>query len=353
MKRSFVFILSALNCLLACSQVPAWMDAEYREAHYSADLYYSGFAVSELRGNESLDEAYTRVRLMARVELVSSIRLSVHSETQNDMINRTLGPDIAHTEETFRAHSVQKTGADNIPGVSVEVYQDIKTRSVCAFAFVEKKGLGRKLEKQLTSTLSKIELKLEDINENINNGKKEEARRQLLTIPALYDIIEETQQNMLAIDETLTKEDLQMDEYHALRAQVNALNTSIGDGNAIYIRCNATIFGSPYASLRGAIEGGLSEDACYFVESEDSSDWSVAIDAYAEEYRQTTYGNVTTYATNVIATVSITKKVNDKIVYKDEVTAKGTHTINFKEAAKDGYRALSRDIIMILKQQIK
>lgn len=353
MKRSLVFILLALCYLSVWSQVPAWMDAEYREAHYSADLYYSGFAVTELRANESLDEAYTRVRLMARVELVSSIRLSVHSETQHEMINRTLGANLARTEDTFRAHSVQKSGAENIPGVSVEVYQDIKTRSVCAFAFVEKKGLGRKLEKQLTSTLSKIEFKLEDINENINNGKKEEARKLLQTIPPLYDIIEETQQNMLAIDETLTREDLQVDEYHVLRAQVSALSAVIGDGNAIYIQCDADLFGSPYSSFRGVIEGGLSTESCYFVDAAEDADWAIYISAHAEEYRQTSYGNYTNYTTNVMAIVSITKMVNNKTVYKDEVSTNGSHTVSYKEAAKEGYRTLAPEIISILKQQIK
>ncbi len=92
-KKNFLllFVLSSVCCL---ADEPRWMNAEQRDLLYRNTEYYTGFAVTDVRAGENIEDAYNRARSQARAELVSSIRMSVHVETNTEMLNRVYGTDV-------------------------------------------------------------------------------------------------------------------------------------------------------------------------------------------------------------------------------------------------------------------
>lgn len=351
-KKNFLllFVLSSVCCL---ADEPRWMNAEQRDMLYRNTEYYTGFAVTDVRAGENIEDAYNRARSQARTELVSSIRMSVHVETNTEMLNRVYGTDDVQTLETFHSASRQTAGASNIPGINVEVYSAPKSKTVCAFAYIQKKDLARKLEKQLIATLSKIEIVLDEAKQSATEGNKAEAKKKLAALGEQYAVVEETQCTMLAVDATLGKEDIAADEYMALRKQISALNQELNDGYAIFIQCQATLSGADYPSLQKSIKGELSEMGCHFVEEATTADWIILINAHVDEYNTTTFGSMSTYIVYAIADMTMDKTSSGKRVYEEELTQKGVHTVSYKEAGKDAYRQLLPQICQVIKQQLK
>lgn len=350
MKR-VLFLLLVVSSLCCRADEPRWMNAELRDMLYRSSEYYTGFAVTDLRTGENVEEAYNRARNQARAELVSSIRMSVHVESSMEVLNQVYGADAAQTLETFHSASRQTAGVSNIPGINVEVYSDPKTKTVCAFAYVEKKDLAHKLERQLIATLSKIEIVLDEARQNAAQGNKGEAKKALASLKELYAVVEETQCTMLAVDATLSKEDIAADEYVALRKQAGALYQELNDGYAIFMECQAMLFDANYPALAKGVKGDLSKQGCHFVEEPDMADWVVMINAYTEEYNVSTFGNVTNYTVNATADVTIDRKSTGKRVYEEELVQKGVHTMNDKEAGKEAYKKLIAQISQIIIQQ--
>lgn len=350
MKRIYclLIVLSSLCCI---ADEPRWMNAEQRELLYRSSEYYTGFAVTDMRAGENIEDAYNRARSQARAELVSSIRMSVHVETNTEMLNRVYGADNVQTLETFHSTSRQTAGASNIPGINVEVYSDAKAKTVCAFAYIQKKDLARKLEKQLIAALSKIEIALDEAKQSAAEGNKGEAKKKLASLGEQYAVVEETQCTMLAVDATLGKEDIAADEYVALRKQVSALNKELSEGYAMYIQCQATLSGADCPALLKGVKGNLSKAGCHFVDEPDMADWVVRINAYTEEYNVATFGNVTNYTVNATADVAIDRQATGKRVYEEELVQKGVHTMNDKEAGKEAYKKLTAQISQIIIQQ--
>lgn len=343
----------AVICLCTYADAPSWLDASMRSTLYRPADYYSGFAVTDIRHGENTDAATQRATTQARSELVSSIRMSIRVENYNEIINKVYGADQVRTLETYKSASTQKAGAENIPGVQVEVYVDNNARMAYAFAYVEIRGLGRKLEKQLMATLSKIEIKLEDAKTRAANGEKGAARDILSSLPQLFEVVEETQATMLAVDATLSKDDIMQDEYALLRKQTNALNSELSDGYAICIQGKADLFGTSYPSLVNSLKGELSKQGCYFVDSESGAEWVIRIDAQAEEYNTVNFGSSSTYYAYAIATISISKMATGKCVWEDEIRQKGGHTLNYKEAAKVAYVQLESQLAQLIINQLK
>lgn len=354
MKRLGVLLYTLLFVArFITAQTPSWMDAQLRPTLYNSESYYTGFAVSELHAGEALEKAYDRVRLEARSELVSSIRMSIKREVTDQLTNVSYGKDQAVSHDVFRSNTTIRTGIENIPGVQTEIYQHPKSKQVFAFAYVAKKDLEKKLGKQLMSSIAKLELQIEEAENQIKTGNKGEAKSIITGLSNLYQVIEDTQQTLLAIDASLTSEDIQNDEYVSLQKRAASIAQVLNDGYAIFIDCSAKMFEQDHPAFANSIMGYLSKHECYFVEDADIADWIIHIDASAEVYNQATFGNTTAYFVNVSATITLDKQATHKRVYADELAVQGSHTINNKDAAKDGYTKLSTKISEIIINNLK
>ena len=120
-------------------------------------------------------------------------------------------------------------------------------------------------------------------------------------------------------------------------------------GTTYCVVCDADLFGQRYVKLANEIKGELSASGCNFVDDPASADYVIRIQCSARKYNEFQGA----YFTYVDAAVSIGKNATSQTIFEDEVTVKGSHTLNYSEAARDGYKKISKEISKILKENIR
>lgn len=119
-----------------------------------------------------------------------------------------------------------------------------------------------------------------------------------------------------------------------------------------YLLCKADLFGEPYTKLEKDLKKELSSTEFVFTKDSISADYVIRIEATTREYNHDTIAETKIYCAYVDATLSIDETATRKRIYDNEITAKGTHTLNFKEAARNGYQQMSKEIGDVLKNKI-
>ena len=356
MKKFFTFVLlSVLSLLTFAQSTPNWYENDMRRSFYPAGQYFTGYAEGQRLGSESLDAATTRLKNAARVEALSTIRVHV----QNTTVNQALSQTLRTMEGTFRQSAREFSSATTtkvdmeIPGLQIEAWTNPANGNIAAFAYVKKATLIRQLEKKITVGLTKIETTLDQIDQLIGTGQKMQARDLAeKTLPQFLEL-DETQKILAAVDENADEESLQLMETRNLQQRLTGLIANLKHGINIYLECTADMFGTNYGALKSEIQGELSKLGCTFVSSAEQSDWAIYVKAPAREYNKQAFGNITSYFTYIDANIAIEKTATGQRIFEDQISEKGSHTHNFEQAARDGYKKISPKISEIIKQQIQ
>ena len=185
------------------------------------------------------------------------------------------------------------------------------------------------------------------------NGQKSQARGVIER--GLQNLVqaEEAQNLLTAVDETADEEMLQIDQTRSLNRQLTSLREQFRNALAVYLQCDAQLFGKDYSALKGSIEGALSQTEVSFVTDPEEADWAIYILAEAQEHAKTDFGSMSNYAAFVEAHMDIDRISNGKRVYSSGLTSDiANHTRGFVPAAKEAYKNISPNIIEILKKQM-
>ncbi len=78
----------------------------------------------------------------------------------------------------------------------------------------------------------------------------------------------------------------------------------------------------------------------------------IRVEAESREYSNTSVGGKPVYCVYVDANVSIEKSNTGQPIYEDEISAKGVHTLNYKEAGRNAYKNISEEIRKLLKDKL-
>lgn len=124
-------------------------------------------------------------------------------------------------------------------------------------------------------------------------------------------------------------------------------------GTTYCVVCKADNFGKNYPKLKNEIKGDLSESGCNFVDDPSSADYVIYIDASSREYNKVSNAGGTAYFTYVDAAVTIDKTATGQRIYEDEISVKGSHTLSYDEAGRDGFKKIRKEISKMLKENIK
>lgn len=118
------------------------------------------------------------------------------------------------------------------------------------------------------------------------------------------------------------------------------------------VLCKADLFEEPYTKLEKEVKNGLKASGCTISNDSIAADYVVRIETAAREYNQDTIAETAFYCAYVDATLSIEKSGTEQRFYEDEISAKGVHTVNYIEAAREAYGSISKDIVAILKERL-
>ena len=352
-ERIVVFLMFIISLPLV-AQVPDWYEATSRRVFYPSEKWYTGFVIGEQRENESVEDAIVRLKNEARAELVASISTTIeHSSnfsTSSDLQQSSsdFNEDI---RETYVSNTRISSNINDISGLHIETY--ISEGFIAAFAYVKKDIFVNILIRRITFELAKAEGLLPLIEQQTVVGNKREACVIAKNGVQLLNKVEEIQNLLIIVDNTVDTEILQLKQTRELQQYFAKLIADLKKGTAIYISCVANLFEMIYSGLKDDIQNELSCDEYYFVDNLEQSDWAIDVICTAREYSTTTYGGVTTYFTYVDAQISINKSATNKQVYKGKISEKGSHLQNFEQAAYDAYKQISSAISEIVKKQIQ
>lgn len=351
LKKTLLFLVLFPLCVFA--QTPDWLNADYRSIKYSAEKYFTGYSIRAIQKGEDLSQALEKVKDAARVQAVQSISVHVENVTRDERFSksvedlRSFGETIVETFST----QTQLTTDLEITNLHIETYRN--NDEVIGFAYVKRSDVIRQFDKSITSKLSKLEIQIDNIDEMVTNGQKIEARTKLEPLYSAFADIEADQKVLLAIDEDADLESIQMPELKALIQRYNKTMAQLKNGLTIFIDCQADLFGDNYPTLANALKGELSQIGCSFVTSAAEADWAIYVSAKAREYNASKSGKYTTYYSYIDATLAIDKVITNQRIYEDALSIKGGHSRNYTEAARDGYKQITANLINLINQYLK
>lgn len=349
------FVLISAFIVSFAQTTPNWYDNDMRKAFYPDGQYFTGFSEGERKSNENLETATSRLKDAARVEAMSTIRVHVQNTTTNHALSQTI-----HTMEGTLRQSMREFTSDTkttvdlkIPGVQIESWQNPQNGRIAAFAYVKKSTLIRQLEKIITVGITKAETSLDQIDQLIQTGQKMQARDLAKKILPQFEEINQAQELLASVDENADEESLQLQETRTLQQRLTGIIAQLKNGINIYLRCQATIFGSNYSNLSNEIKGELSKLGCNFVNTEAQSDWTIYITSEARKYNAADYGGNMQYFCYVDVKITIKKIATGQSIYENQMSEKGGHSLGYDNAARVAYQELSPKISDIIKQQIQ
>lgn len=278
-KKLFGTLLLLYVFGVSAQTPPDWWEVDDRKMHYPPSLWHTGFVVGEQHAEETLDMAFARLKDEARAEAASSIRMSIEKNmvlsNRSKLIQTTTQFDEQVTEvlESTTHTSVEM----EIPGLHIEAWQDPKTKEIGAFAYVSHRELLRKTEKQITITLTRIEMAMDGISQKVEAGQKIKAREMAEQAMGMFPEVEQAQKLLQALDDD--EEALALDETRTLQQRLSATIEQLRHATAFYIHCQATIGDNAYALLDKEVRGLLAERGCNFTDDRQSADWIIDIDA--------------------------------------------------------------------------
>lgn len=354
MKKLLILLFSALS-LTAFAQQPNWYTDSQRAANYPKAQYFIGIAYGQVRSGESVGSAMERLKIVARVDALSTIRVHVQNETRSNMHSESL-ESIDDWSETIKETMDSRTTTEvdlEIPGLQVEAWSNPNKNEVVAFAYIRKSTLCRQMDKQVTAGLTRIETILENANYLVANGQKLQAKEAIKKVVPLFSEVEQAQRILIVADPLSDAEMLQLAETKQLTQRYMSMVAELKNGLNIYLSCNAGMFATNYFSLKGEIQGELSKLGSTFVSNAEQSDWAIYVTASAREYNRADFGGTTSYFVYVDAQIVIEKIATGQRIYENAISEKGGHTHNFEQAARDAYKHISPKIIAIIKEQIK
>lgn len=326
---------------LYCQNIPLEWE-KYTSSEYVSDVQHD----INLRDKSETDFKNYLVDI-ARANIAKQIQIRVTDYASLDKVS------IDGKSSTSYTSSTQFSTNLNVKLVEVKSYYSSFTKEGYAIAYINKGSAVSTYIKDVQIIFSKIRNSLAIAETYVANGFKTKARTKL----------ESTKNEIIKLNEPffwLAIFDCSEYKLNQLLKERTILENTLADklselqhGINIYIQCSADMFGVPYKQLAGDVKKSISSIGCSFCNNAQSADWVITIRSAAEEYNQINIGGNSAYFSYIHANVSIKKTVTGQNIYEGEITEKGSHTHNYNQAARDGYKKITKQISEILLNHIK
>lgn len=350
MSRLHYIVLLLFSQVTLWAASPVWMDSEKREKIYSSSVYYSGFAIVDRTSNEAIEHTIERAKQNARAELMTRIYVRVERVT-TDSLRNVWEAGSAHTSDVMMVLTTLRGAQADIPDVQVEVYVDEMQKYVATFAYVRINGLATKLQRQLMMQLSRVEVRQEEAEQYLAEGMRQKSRASVAMFKKLLADIDEIRLTMIAIDETLTDEELMTVDWRSAHLRTVAIESALNRSVKVYVSCISDNKKGEDISLQAMVQGELSRSGCVLVDKGEA-EWTIIAHYASEPYNQHTEGYYTFYFTRDVGTLKIYNQNHD-LAFVEQIVVKGAHTLGYQEASLDGLRQLAIELSKLIINQIQ
>ena len=326
------------------------MEAQQYPAEWArfttTDYFYD---IENGSNDKNLDEARFKNDLLdlARTNLSKQIQIRV-----TEMSNLDKNVVDGHTMIQFSSQSSFSTDLDLRLAETRSEY-DPSTETQYAIAYINKVEACNFYKNELQRMISKVNNAIDIADNHISKGFKSKAKEELQHALPVFEQMEAPffWLNIFGLP------DYQIQQYvsqvNSSEQTVKAKLADLEHGTAYCVVCDADNFGTAYPKLQNEVKGELSKMGCNFVDDPTKADFVIRISASAREYNMLSTPAGSAYFSYVDAAIVIDKNATGQRVYEDEISVKGSHTLSYKEAGRDGYNKVSKEIIKMLKDNIE
>ena len=316
-------------------------------SRYANEGYF--FDIESGINTQKMDEIKFRNDLLdlARANLSKQIQVRVEEVSQLDKTAINGITDIQYaSSRRFTTHLDLKLA-------KTESHTDIVTGKVFAIAYIYKREACQYYENELQMLLGKVDNAFQVAQNYEQQGFKQKAKTELQQ--ALTDLDSSEEKffwfNVFGLDEQQLHN--YMDQTYQKELSIKSKLAELEHSITFCVVCVADNFGKEYPKLEKEVKGELSASGCNFTDDPATADYVIRIEASTREYNKTSNGSNTAFFTYVDAVVSIDKNATGQRIFEDEISVKGSHTLGFEEAAREGYKKVSKEVNNMLKENIK
>ena len=326
--------LLLLSALLTITMVATAQNYPSDWVKYTSDAYFHDIE-SDADKQAALDRA--------RTNLAKQIQVRVDEVSQRE----TYVVD----GKSSLLYSSQKNLSTNVDMSLAEIksqYNESQGKYY-VMVYINKSEACTYYENEVKMLISNTDNAIHIADNYLGSGFKSKAKTELQNALALFDDAGRPffWLNVFGLDKFQIHQYLK--QVHGNEQAVKQKLADLEYGTTYCIKGDADLFGSRYVKLMNEVKGDLSASGCNFVDDASKADYVITIKAKAREYN--TFQGA--YFTYVDAAVTIDKNATNQRIFEDEISIKGSHTLSYNEAGRDGYKRIRKEITKMLKENIK
>ena len=341
MNRFVATLLLVVAGLVAQAQAPSeW-------TRYTSDGYFHD--IESGRNSQNLPESRFKNDLLdlARSNLSKQVQVRVAEVSKMDK-------NVVDGRSSILYNSMRSVTTDvDMQLAETRTLFDPASEKLYVIAFINREEACNYYKNDIQMRISNLNNALSIADNYINTGFKAKAKDELQNALPQFDGAGKSffWLNVFGLPEYQLNQLL--DQVHRLEQTVKAKLAELEHGVTYCVVCNAKNFGKSYPKLQNELKGELSKMGCNFVDDPKSADYVIRVDAASREYNRMNTAGGSAYFTYVDASIAIDKNATGQRIFEDEISVKGSHTLSFEEAGRDGYRKVSKEISNLLKENIK
>ena len=338
--KALAFLLLASLAVHAQNYPSEWM-------RYTSDAYFHD--IESGRNSQGLSDAKFKNDLLdlARTNLSKQIQVRVAEVSQMDK-------NVVDGRSSILYTSMRNVSTDvDMQLAETRTHFDPASEKWYAIVYINKEVACNYYKNDIQMRISNINNALRIADNYVSTGFKAKAKTELQNVLPQFDGAGKSffWLNVFGMPQYQLQQLL--DEMNRLEQTVKAKLAELEHGITYCVVCTADNFGKSYPKLQNEVKGELSKVGCSFVEDPTAADYVIRIEASAREYNKMTTEGGAAYFSYVDAAVAIDKNATGQRIFEDEISVKGSHTLGFEEAARDGYKKVSKEISNLLKENIK
>lgn len=339
------FIVSVLFLMVGLAVQAQNYPSEW--VKYTSDDYFHDIEIGHNRQN--LPETHFKNDLLdfARTNLSKQVQVRV-SEVSN------MDKSVVDGRSSILYTSMRSVSTDvNMQLAETRTQFDPISEKLYVIAYINKEEACIFYRNDIQMRINNLNNTLSIADNYINTGFKAKAKTELENALPQFDGAGKSffWLNVFGMPEYQLNQYL--DQVNRLEQTVKAKLAELEHGVTYCVVCNAENFGKSYSKLQNELKGELSKMGCNFVDDPKSADYVIHVDAASREYNQMNTAGGLAYFSYVDASVAIDKNVTGQRIFEDEISVKGSHTLSFEEAGREGYKRVSKEISNLLKENIK
>lgn len=347
MDKIRFFVVNVLILLGVVTSTMAQKECPEEWQAYTSDKYFSCLQPGENEEIKPEDDFLSGLEKNAVNRLLKSVKVAVH----NYVALQTLRID-----EDAVVGYLEENGYDSNVGSKIiekNRFYNNYTHHGCAIAYIEKESASKSYCNDITSSQKHINEALAKAKNYIAAGHNDSARF------ALEDIVPKLKSNSSKLillrvfncnPETI---DALREKHMQCIVELKDCFKTIGPKIMVAVDYSADVFGSPYWDMQESIKDWLATRGYGYTTDKTKANWTIVIRSNSRKYNTMSNGTQTTYYSYVDANLTLQKVSEDKPVYDNKLSIKGSFLKSYNEAAYAAYRDLETKVLKILEDNIK